>query len=53
VQALRDEVAPLFKQLCSSEKLPKDIFVHLILVPLKRKAEFQQALHARLKGLQG
>jgi hypothetical protein len=50
--ALRAEVDRIHERFKSRENLPKDIFVHLILVPLKDKVAFQKALHERLQGYQ-
>ncbi len=51
--ALRVEVEKIFKTFKDSERLPRDIYLHLILVPLKDKDSLQTALHERLRGLQG
>lgn len=51
--ALRVEVEGIFERFKGSGRLPADIYVHLILVPLKDKVAFQKALHSRLEGLQG
>jgi hypothetical protein len=50
--ALREEVESIFNRFKGNKRLPKDIFIHLILVPLKDKNELNDALHARLKDLQ-
>ena len=47
------EVGKIFDAFKGSNRLPSDIYIHLILVPLKDKDSFQQALHERLLGLQG
>ena len=49
--ALREEVEGIFNRFKGNERLPKDIFIHLILVPLKDKDELNEALHSRLKDL--
>lgn len=51
--ALREEVTEIFVRFGKNEKLPSDIYIHLILVPLRDKAELQDALHLRLTQLQG
>lgn len=48
VKGVRD----IFGRIAKNERLPQDIFVHLILVPLENKEELAAALHERLKGLQ-
>jgi hypothetical protein len=50
--ALKTEVERIHERFKAGEKLPKDIFVHLILIPLKEKESFQKALHERLQGYQ-
>jgi hypothetical protein len=50
--ALRGEVEGIFTRFSRNERLPSDIFVHLILVPLKEKKALADALHKRLKDLQ-
>jgi hypothetical protein len=50
--ALRDEVEQIFAQFKALDKLPSDIFIHLILVPIKDKTALNDALHTRLKQLQ-
>ena len=51
--ALHEEVETIFSRFKSNARLPADIYIHLILVPLKNKAELNEALHKRLKDLQG
>jgi hypothetical protein len=51
--ALKEEVEDIFNRFKGDARLPKDIYIHLILVPLKSKAELNGALHTRLKDLQG
>ena len=50
--ALRAEVEGIFTRFSQNERLPSDIFIHLLLVPLKDKQALAGALHERLKGLQ-
>lgn len=50
--ALRVEVEGIFTRFSQNERLPSDIFIHLILVPLKDKKALAAALHKRLKDLQ-
>ena len=50
--ALRVEVEDIFTRFGQNERLPSDIFIHLILVPLKDKKALAAALHKRLKDLQ-
>lgn len=52
-EALRTEVEKIFDRFKGSDRLPADVYIHLILVPLKDKESFQTALHGRLRGLQG
>jgi hypothetical protein len=51
-QALRTEVEGILERFRGSDRLPSDIYIHLILVPLRDKMSFQRALHERLKDLQ-
>jgi Cap4 SAVED domain len=51
--ALREEVEGIFNRFKGNARLPAEIYIHLILVPLKDKAELNAALHKRLKDLQG
>jgi hypothetical protein len=51
--ALRAEVENIFGRFAGNARLPEDIYIHLILVPLKSKKELSAALHRRLKELQG
>jgi HamA len=51
--ALREEVKNIFDRFKGKVRLPTDIYIHLILVPLKNKVELNTALHRRLKDLQG
>lgn len=50
--ALRAEVEGIFERFKGNARLPSDIYIHLILVPLKSKTELNEALHTRLKALQ-
>jgi uncharacterized protein DUF1837/uncharacterized protein DUF4412 len=50
--ALRAEVEGIFTRFNQNERLPADIFIHLILVPLKDKQALAGALHKRLTELQ-
>lgn len=52
-EALRKEAEGIFERFKGNPRLPKDICIHLILVPLKDKAELNDALNNRLKQLQG
>jgi hypothetical protein len=51
--ALREEVEGIFARFKNNARLPKDLFIHLILVPLQDKQRLNAALHGRLKELQG
>ena len=51
--ALREEVEGIFERFKGNASLPKDIYIHLILVPLKSKNDLNEALNERLKQLQG
>lgn len=51
--ALRTEAENIFSRFKGNARLPADIYIHLILVPLKDKADLNEALHERLKNLQG
>jgi hypothetical protein len=50
--ALKQEVESIFDKFRESDGLPADIFIHLILVPLKDKESLSAALHKRLMELQ-
>jgi hypothetical protein len=52
-RALRAEVENILGRFKEPDRLPADIYVHLILVPLKDKDSFQSAMHSRLRELQG
>jgi len=49
---LKAEAEAILERFKASDRLPSDVFIHLILVPLKDKEEFRSALHERLQGLQ-
>ena len=51
--ALSQEVEAIFSTFNGAERLPADIFIHLILVPLESKQALQDALHERLREFQG
>lgn len=50
---LRAEIEEVFDSFKARSTLPAEIFVHLILVPLKNKEQFATALHKRLREYQG
>lgn len=50
--ALRTETKAIFDRFRRNPRLPKDICLHLILVPLASKSALHESLHNRLKGLQ-
>lgn len=52
-ETLRGEIESVFESFKARSKLPSEIFVHLILVPLKSKDQFAKALHKRLREYQG
>lgn len=51
--ALRTEAESIFERFKGNARLPADIYIHLILVPLRDKTALNEALHTRLKDLQG
>jgi len=51
-KALAAEVTTVFERLKADPRLPREIHVHLILVPLKSKETFLDALHERLLSYQ-
>jgi hypothetical protein len=52
-EELREEVETVFNRFQSKSTIHKEIFVHLILVPLFERDQFAAALHKRLREYQG